>query len=76
MKVTIEIDSKKEFDKLSALFKSLEINKVEIVTADDVAIVKGDKTIDPTCLFGIWADKPRNIQDIRNAAWQRNKHVL
>lgn len=35
-------------------------------------ITKGDKTIDPTGLFGIWASSPRNLQEIRQKAWERN----
>ncbi len=74
MKVTIEIDNKSELEKLSALFKSLKINTVKIVTASSAAIpvVKGDKKLDPTSLFNIWANKPRSLEAIRKAAWQRN----
>jgi len=35
-------------------------------------ISKGDKSIDPTGLFGIWASSPRSLQDIRQKAWERN----
>ena len=35
-------------------------------------ITKGDKSIDPTGLFGIWASSPRNLQEIRQKAWERN----
>ena len=68
MKITIEIDSKTEFEKLLSLFKSLEINEVEVMASDpiDTSIVRGDKTINPTDLFGIWKDAPRNITDLRN----------
>ena len=37
-----------------------------------LSIIEGDKSIDPTSLFGIWADAPRNIQDIRQKAWERD----
>ena len=35
-------------------------------------ITKGDKSIDPSGLFGIWKDTPRNLEDIRKKAWQRD----
>jgi len=35
-------------------------------------ITKGDKSIDPTDLFGIWSGSPRNLQEIRQKAWDRN----
>ncbi|HEY8782689.1 MAG TPA: hypothetical protein VIM16_13785 [Mucilaginibacter sp.] len=77
MKITIEIDSKSEMEKLSALFKTFKINKVKVVAADDAAVpvIKGDKKIDPKGLFGIWADKPRSIERIRKDAWERKPHV-
>jgi len=73
MKVTIEIDSKSEMEKLSAFFKAFKINKVNVISKDDnVPIVKGDKKIDPTALFGIWANKPRSLENIRKETWQRD----
>jgi len=73
MKVTIEIDSKSEMEKLSALFKTFKINAVSIISADNssVPVIKGDKKLDPESLFGIWANKPRSLEQIRKAAWQR-----
>ncbi len=35
-------------------------------------ITYGDKDIDPCALFGIWKEKPRNLEDIRKKAWQHN----
>ncbi len=73
MKLTIEIDSKSELEKLKALFKVFKIDKVNVVTNDTAAIPvsKGDKKLDPTSLFSIWSDKPRTLDAIRKAAWQR-----
>jgi hypothetical protein len=73
VKITIEIDSKSELDKLSALFKTFKINTVKVISTDDNALpmIKGDKKIDPRELFGMWADKPRSLDNIRKAAWQR-----
>lgn len=76
MRITIEIDSKSEMEKLSALLKTFKINTVNITSSDNTAapVIKGDKTIDPKSLFGIWAEKPRLLENIRKAAWQRNQH--
>ena len=73
MKITIEIDEKSELEKLTAFFKTFKIDKVSLVPAENErsAITKGDKAIDPTALFGIWANEPKNLDDIRKAAWQR-----
>lgn len=73
MKVTIEIDNKSELEKLSALFKAFKINMVKVITDEGAAIpvTKGDKKIDPTSLFNIWADEPRTLKAIRKAGWQR-----
>jgi hypothetical protein len=35
-------------------------------------IIKGDKTLNPTDLFGAWQDQPRNLNTIRKQAWQRS----
>ena len=35
-------------------------------------ISKGDKSMDPTSLFGIWESSPRNLKEIRQKAWERN----
>lgn len=73
MRITIEVDSKREMDKLSAFLKTFNVNTVKVLTTDERAanIKKGNKKIDPKDLFGIWADEPRSIDDIRRAAWQR-----
>jgi hypothetical protein len=74
MRVTIEIDSKSELDKLSALFKTFKINTVKITPSNsaDIPLIKGDKKIDPKALFSIWKNKPRSLESIRKEAWQRD----
>jgi len=73
MKVTIEIDSKSEMEKLSALFKAFDIRKISVIPTDNktMPLTKGDKKIDPTALFGIWSKKPRTLESIRNQAWSK-----
>ena len=72
MRITIEIDSKSELEKLSALFKTF--STVKVISPDEPAmpVIKGDKKIDPRSLFSIWAKTPRSLEDIRKDAWQRN----
>jgi hypothetical protein len=36
-------------------------------------ITKGDKNINPTDLFGLWAEQPRDLAGIRQQAWQRSE---
>ncbi len=73
MKITIELDSKNELDKLSALFKTFKINTVEVISKEtiNIPVIKGDKKIDPSALFGIWSDAPRSIEGIRDKGWKR-----
>jgi hypothetical protein len=79
MRITIEIDSKSELEKLTAIFKAFKINAVNVIVADDtdvaIPINRGDKTIDPKGLFGIWANKPKSIENIRKDAWQRSQPI-
>jgi hypothetical protein len=76
MRITIEIDSKTELEKLSALFVKFKINTVKVISSDDtISITKGDKTLDPKSLFGVWTKKPRDIESIRKAAWQRDQKI-
>jgi hypothetical protein len=73
MKITIEIDSKSEMEKLSALFKTFKINAVKVISSADtiIPVIKGDKKIDPKALFSIWTKSPRSLENIRKDSWQR-----
>jgi len=42
------------------------------ISSIELPIIKGDKKLNPTALFGIWENKPRNIEDIRKQNWKRN----
>ncbi|HEY0244136.1 MAG TPA: hypothetical protein VGC01_01120 [Mucilaginibacter sp.] len=72
MRITIEIDSKNEIEKLSALFKTFSTIKILSSDEEIAPIIKGDKKIDPQSLFGIWATKPRTLETIRKDAWKRS----
>lgn len=77
MRITIEVNNKSELEKISRLFKIFKINTVNITTADEHAadLIKGDKKIDPSELFGIWSKKPRSIENIRKTGWQKKSNV-
>ncbi|WP_018619659.1 hypothetical protein [Spirosoma luteum] len=70
MKVTIEVEDQR---KLETLIEWLRENKfLDEITVNPTksAITKGDKSIDPTALFGIWKDNPRTLEEIRKDAWR------
>lgn len=75
MRVTIEIDHKSELDKLKALFDTLKINMVSVVSESEkgtsIPIIKGNKRLDPKALFGIWSGQPKSLAQIRKDAWER-----
>lgn len=77
MRIIIEIDSKNELEKLSVLFKTLNISSIKIISDNITAKVKkGDKRIDPKGLFGIWANKPQTFENIRRDARKENIYRL
>jgi hypothetical protein len=41
--------------------------------SDRPEITKGDKEVNPAELFSIWDRQPRNLSNIRKAAWQRSE---
>lgn len=47
--------------------EKIQITKPE--TTDLPTVQKGDKSIDPTALFGLWKDNPRTLEAIREASW-------
>ena len=78
MKITIEIDDLEQVKAVMALLTSLDIENINILestttspdlSSDDISI--GDKTEDPTELFGIWKNTPKTIGEIRRDAWKR-----
>lgn len=73
MKITIEIDSENEMEKLSAFLKTFNINAVAVVSKETAnsTVIKGDKKIDPKGLFGIWSAAPRAIENVRGTGWNR-----
>lgn len=76
MTITIETANLAEAQKLLEFMQSLHIEAVHVVTdaprIPPHAITRGDKSIDPTTLFGIWKDAPRSLEKIRETNWERN----
>ncbi|MEO1212496.1 MAG: hypothetical protein AAFY45_03150 [Bacteroidota bacterium] len=77
MRITIETSSWNDIQRIVAMLKSLDISDFNIVNTEgkDTLVSKGDKSIDPHALFGMWKDKPRDIEEIRTKAWKRNWDV-
>ena len=74
MTVTIQTLNFQETEQLLRLLKTLDIKNIQIDTPETKklpTITSGDKTIDPKALFGIWKNKPRNIEEIRTSGWKR-----
>jgi hypothetical protein len=71
MKVTIEIDSNSEMDKLYAFFNEFKLSKITVTPTNEALVTKGDKSINPDELFGIWVKKPRSLEHIRSTAWKK-----
>lgn len=83
MKITLEITNFEELEKVLLFFKSIQLEKVEVNytnkksnqnSIDDI-LEKGDKTQDPTALFGIWKDNPRSLEEIRKQNWKRDWEI-
>lgn len=76
MTVTIQASGLQEMEQLLHLIKSLNIKdlKIDFSSKKEIepTITKGDKTINPTELFGIWKESPKTIEDLRSNNWKRN----
>lgn len=72
MRVTLEISDFEEMEKLLSFFKTLKVNDIKIVSKEiKPNISKGDKSLNPKDLIGIWKNHPKNIEEIRTNAWSR-----
>ncbi|MDX2302392.1 MAG: hypothetical protein NW226_06305 [Microscillaceae bacterium] len=74
MKITIELNTWIELESVLTLLSTLPLEGIQIQAdkPNHLPIQKGDKSLDGKALFGIWKDKPRSIEEIRNASWTRN----
>ncbi len=71
MKITIEPASAAELERVVEMLQTMEVTNFEVTNIPKPTITKGDKSIDPKALFGVWKDAPRRLEDIRARAWQR-----
>jgi hypothetical protein len=85
MTVSIKLNSMIEFEQLQAVCAQMGIGE-QMTIADDIipqsaddtpqpSITKGDKTLDPFALVGIWQDNPITIEDLRAKAWKRGTNL-
>ncbi len=77
MTLIFETNNPSTLEKMMLFVKSLD--DVNIIREDTIntqipipTIRKGDKTINPKALFGIWKDKNVTIEEIREKAWKLN----
>ena len=84
MKVTVEVSSQSELEKIILFFQTLNLDSIRVVTDSlslkpkkkdkkSIQITKGDKSLDPSDLFGMWKDNPQSIESIRDKAWKRTE---
>lgn len=76
MTLIFETNNASTLEKMMLFAKSLDdVNIIrEDITNTQIPIPtirKGDKTINPKALFGIWKDKNVTIEKIREKAWKR-----
>ena len=82
MKVTIEVSSQSELEKIILFFQTLKLDSIRVINdtlmpkpkksnKKAMKITKGDKSLDPSDLFGMWHDNPNTIETIRQQAWVR-----
>lgn len=70
MSVTIETANIGEIEKLLQLLKNFQHLTLNVVDktatpTNSISVRRGDKSIDPTELFGMWEEKPRSLETIR-----------
>jgi hypothetical protein len=72
MKLTIETSDIQEIESLMELFQVMQLENVSVIPDQTARITRGDKKINPKELFGIWKRNPKDLEQIRSVAWQRN----
>ena len=74
MVTTIETTAIDEIEMLLQLIKRLDIKNIKVKSESKkvIPIIKGDKSLTPQDLFGIWENNPKSLDDIRNTAWKRD----
>jgi hypothetical protein len=67
---TLPPEAQQKIEEIVALMKDYYLSSKN---KPQLSITKGDKTINPDELFGLWKEQPRNLTDIRKQAWQRSE---
>lgn len=74
--ITINLPNEAEAQWLVELLNRLQVPfEVEANEAIEPTLQKGDKTIKPDNLFGIWEKEPRTLEEIRIKAWPKRTKV-
>ncbi len=86
MKLTVKVTSQSELEKIILFFQTLNLDSIRVVidsltptpkknNKKTMRLTKGDKTLDPSDLFGMWKDNPKTIVNIRQKAWERTENL-
>jgi hypothetical protein len=74
MKLTIDRIEPAELEHLMGWLRDNNLlDRVELTQTKPVDypfITRGDKSLDPDGLRGIWKDSPRTLEEIRKASWR------
>ena len=74
--ITINIPNDAEAKWLVELLNRLQVPfEVDSDEKTEPLLQKGDKTINPASLFGIWEKEPRTIDEIRTKAWPKRTKI-
>jgi hypothetical protein len=74
--ITINLPNEAEAQWLVELLNRLQVPfQVEADEVNEPTVQKGDKTIKPDSLFGIWANDPRTLEEIRTKAWPKRTYL-
>lgn len=68
MTITIQTANKEALAEVLSLLNTLGIDNVNVQLEPSTvspSYVRGDKSVDPTSLFGIWSGQPKTIEQIR-----------
>jgi hypothetical protein len=73
MKVVIEIENSEEWKVVQDSLFLLQSTRVSKKLPSSPSIIqKGNKKLNPEMLFGLWADSPVNLPNLRKKIWKRN----
>ncbi len=72
MKVVIEIENTEEWKVIQdSLFLLQSTRNSKKLSPTPSIIQKGNKKLNPEILFGLWADSPVHLPELRKKIWKR-----